>query len=315
MWRSWPAQAGALGHATTATRAARGRTVVAVNRNEHALRDLPDDIRREVANTTDPAAATRLIDRIASEVWPPDVPVNTIGAFRPGDAATMTPETLRLMIDVNLDTALWLSKAVAPHLRQQGSDAIVHLAARPGIEPSGGTAAYNAGKAALVHLTRILDIDLRPHGIRVNAVALPLLDTRIPGHVPEETMAHAVLWRRGATGCRCVRVPLRLWRSARRRRVRRTPRTPQRPDSLPLAAQSPPACASRRWTSATAIDPSPMAAAQRLTDPQRCRLGPVNRACGGPGRSVPGAAAARRPARRSACWSPRRPARRRESNC
>jgi len=29
--------------------------------------------------------------------------VNTIGAFRPGDALTTTPETLRLMIDVNLD--------------------------------------------------------------------------------------------------------------------------------------------------------------------------------------------------------------------
>jgi NAD(P)-dependent dehydrogenase (short-subunit alcohol dehydrogenase family) len=64
---------GALGHATTATRAARGRTVVAVDRNEHALRDLPEDIRREVADTTDPAAATRLIDRIASEVGPLDV--------------------------------------------------------------------------------------------------------------------------------------------------------------------------------------------------------------------------------------------------
>src|SRR5215469_7651982 len=54
---------------TTATPRRRGRTLVAVDRNEHALRDLPDDIRREV--TTDPAAATRLIDPIASEApWP-----------------------------------------------------------------------------------------------------------------------------------------------------------------------------------------------------------------------------------------------------
>ena len=93
------------------------------------------------------------------------------GAFRPGDALTTTPETLRLMIDVNLGPALWLTQAVAPHMRQQGSGAIVHVAARPGIEPSGGMAAYSASKAALVHLTRILDIELRPHGIRVNAVA------------------------------------------------------------------------------------------------------------------------------------------------
>ena len=103
--------------------------------------------------------------------------VNTIGTFRPGDALSTTPEMLRLMIDVNLGPALWLSQAVAPHMQQLGSGAIVHVAARQGIEPSGGMAAYGVSKAALVHLTRILDIELRPHGIRVNAVAPQLLDT------------------------------------------------------------------------------------------------------------------------------------------
>ena len=183
---------GALGHATAATLAAGGLTVVAVDRNEHALRELPGSVRPEVADTTDPAAAKSLIDRIAGEVGPPDVLVNTIGAFSLGDALTTTPETLRLMIDVNLGPALWLSQAVAPHMRQQGSGAIVHVTARPGIEPSGGMAAYAVSKAALVHLTRILDIELRPHGIRVNAVAPQLLDT--PANratFPAEVMAHA----------------------------------------------------------------------------------------------------------------------------
>ncbi len=48
---------GALGHATAATLAASGLTVVAVNRTEHALRELPGSVRPEVADTTDPAAA------------------------------------------------------------------------------------------------------------------------------------------------------------------------------------------------------------------------------------------------------------------
>jgi NAD(P)-dependent dehydrogenase (short-subunit alcohol dehydrogenase family) len=166
---------------------------VAVDRNEQALRELPGSVRREVADATDPAVAAPLIDRIASEVGPPDVLVNTIGAFRPEDTLITTPETLQLMIDVNLGPALWLSNAVAPHMKQQGSGAIVHVAARPGIEPSGGMAAYSVSKAALVHLTRILDIELRPQGIRVNAVAPQLLDT--PANratLPEKVMAHAV---------------------------------------------------------------------------------------------------------------------------
>jgi len=183
---------GALGHATTAALAASGLTVVAVDRTEHALRDLPDAVRPEVADTTDPATAKSLIDRIASEVGPPDVLVNTIGTFRPADLATTTPELLRLMIDVNLGTALWLSQAVALHMRQQGSGVIVHVTARPGIEPSAGMAAYSTSKAALVHLTRILDIELRPHGIRVNAVAPQLLDSAANrATLPHEAMAHA----------------------------------------------------------------------------------------------------------------------------
>ena len=184
---------GPLGRATTMTLAAGGLTVVAVDRNERGLGDLPDDIRREVADSADPAVATRLIDRIAGEVGSPDVLVNTIGAFHPGDALATTPETLRLMMDVNLGPALWLSQAVAPHMRQQGSGAIVHVSARPGIEPSGGMAAYSVSKAALVHLTRILDVELRPQGIRVNAVAPQLLDTPVTrASFPAEVMAHAV---------------------------------------------------------------------------------------------------------------------------
>jgi len=184
---------GGLGHATAVTLAAGGLTVVAVDRNERGLGDLPDDIRREVADATDPAAAARLIERIAGEVGSPDVLVNTIGAFRLGDALTTTPEALQLMFDVNLGPALWLSQAVVPHMRQQGSGAIVHVTARPGIEPSGGMAAYSASKAALVHLTRILDIELRPLGIRVNAVAPQLLDTPVNRTIfPAEAMAHAV---------------------------------------------------------------------------------------------------------------------------
>ena len=184
---------GALGRATAATLAASGLTVVAVDRNERALRELPDGARPEVADTTDATAVKGLIDRIAGEVGPPDVLVNTLGTFRPGDALAATPETLRLMIDVNLGPALWLSQAVAPYMQRRGSGAIVHVAARPGIEPTGGMAAYSVSKAALVHLTRILDIELRPRGIRVNAVAPQLLDTPTNQTIfPAEVLKHAV---------------------------------------------------------------------------------------------------------------------------
>jgi NAD(P)-dependent dehydrogenase (short-subunit alcohol dehydrogenase family) len=185
---------GALGHATTAALAASGFAVVALDRSEHAMRDLRDAVRTEAADPADPAAVTELINTIAAEVGPPGVLVNTVGTFALGDALATTPETLRLMLDVNLGPAWWLSQAVAPHMQRRGSGAIVHVTARPGLEPSSGMAAYSVSKAALVHLTRTLDLELRPHGIRVNAVAPQLLDTASNrATFPANLIAHAVM--------------------------------------------------------------------------------------------------------------------------
>jgi NAD(P)-dependent dehydrogenase (short-subunit alcohol dehydrogenase family) len=185
--------AGELGRATAEKLAAAGFTVVGIDRNEEALKELPDGIRYEVGDATDPAVARSVVDRIAGEVGPPEVLVNTIGTYHLGEALAATPEDLRLMIDVNAGTALWLTQAVAPYMRERGSGAIVHVAARPGLEPTAGMATYSVSKAALVHLTRLLDLELRPLGIRVNAVAPQLLDTaKTRPYLSADLLAHAV---------------------------------------------------------------------------------------------------------------------------
>jgi NAD(P)-dependent dehydrogenase (short-subunit alcohol dehydrogenase family) len=69
----------------------------------------------------------------------------------------------------------------------------VHVASRPGLEPTAGQASYALSKAALVYLVRILDMELRPAGIRVNAVAPQLLNTAVNRQfAPPEVLAHAV---------------------------------------------------------------------------------------------------------------------------
>jgi NAD(P)-dependent dehydrogenase (short-subunit alcohol dehydrogenase family) len=187
---------GGLGRATAQKLAAAGFTVAGVDRSEEALNELPDGIRREAADPadpTDPAAARSVVDRIAAEAGPPEVLVNTIGAYRLGEALTATPEDLRLMIDVSVGAALWLTQAVVPYLRERGSGSIVHVAARPGLEPAAGMAAYAVSNAALVHLTRVLDLELRPLGIRVNAVAPQLIDTaRTHPYLTPDLLAHEV---------------------------------------------------------------------------------------------------------------------------
>jgi NAD(P)-dependent dehydrogenase (short-subunit alcohol dehydrogenase family) len=184
---------GELGRETAVKLAAAGYTAVAVDRSEKGLKELPDGIRREAADPTDPTAARNVVDRIAAEVGPPQVLVNTVGTYHLGEALTATPEDLRLMIDVNVGAALWLTQAVVPYMREHGSGSIVHVAARPGLEPAAGMATYAVSKAALAHLTRVLDLELRPLGIRVNAVAPQLLDTaKNRPYLSADLLAHAV---------------------------------------------------------------------------------------------------------------------------
>ena len=120
--------------------------------------------------------------------------MNTIGTYHLGDALTATQADLRLMIDVNVGPALWLTQAVVPYMRERGSGSIVHVASRPGLEPTAGQATYALSKAALVYLTRMLDLELRPLGIRVNAVAPQLINTaETRQFVPPDVLAHSVM--------------------------------------------------------------------------------------------------------------------------
>ena len=184
---------GELGRVTAEKLAAAGFTVAGADRSEEGLKELPDGIRRYAADPTDPAAARSVVDRIAATAGPPEVLVNTIGTYRLGDALSVTQEDLRSMIDINLGSALWLTQAVVPYMRERGSGSIVHVASRPGLEPTAGQASYALSKAGLVYLTQVLDLELRPLGIRVNAVAPQLLNTAATRQfVPAEALAHAV---------------------------------------------------------------------------------------------------------------------------
>lgn len=182
-----------VGQATALALRGAGLTVVAVDRSEAGLKELPDGINTEVADATDPGVAGPLVDRIAADMGTPDVLVNTIGAFEAGDALSVTPQTLRQLTDVNVGTALWLTQAVVPHMQQKGSGVIVHVSARQGIEPTAGYAAYGVTKAALVHLVRTLDVELRPSGIRVNVIAPQIIATaKNKAMFPPEMLVGAV---------------------------------------------------------------------------------------------------------------------------
>ena len=77
---------------------------------------------------------------------------------------------------VNLFGVMVGSQRAARHMARNGGGVIVNTTSVGGINPGSGLTVYRATKAAVIHFTRSIAIDLAEHGIRVNCVA--------PAHIP-----------------------------------------------------------------------------------------------------------------------------------
>jgi NAD(P)-dependent dehydrogenase (short-subunit alcohol dehydrogenase family) len=183
---------GALGAAVVRALRDAGTRVVAVDRSLAALEHLPTDVDRETCDLADPVSVDELFARLSGSGARVGAVVHTVGAFRGGSIADSTIEDYRTLVDANLGTAWWVSRAAAIAMADTGG-AIVHVGARNGVEALPGAAAYGVSKAAIIHLTRTLDAELRSASIRVNAVLPGLIDTPANrASLPPETMARAV---------------------------------------------------------------------------------------------------------------------------
>jgi pteridine reductase len=98
-----------------------------------------------------------------------DALVNNASTFFPTPLGAATPTQWQALFDVNARAPFFLAQAAAPHLRS-ARGAIVNLVDIHGERPLRDHAIYGMGKAALIHLTAALALELAPD-VRVNAVA------------------------------------------------------------------------------------------------------------------------------------------------
>ncbi|HVR80818.1 MAG TPA: pteridine reductase [Luteimonas sp.] len=98
-----------------------------------------------------------------------DALVNNASSFLPTPLGATTPAQWDALFAANVRAPFFLAQAAAPHLRATRG-AIVNLVDIHAERPLRDHAVYGMGKAALVHMTRALALELAPE-VRVNAVA------------------------------------------------------------------------------------------------------------------------------------------------
>jgi len=120
-----------------------------------------------------------------------------------GPLLSASEEQWDKVLDTNAKGVFRLCKAVAPHMEAQGSGKIINLVSIAGLRPSPGMGLYGLSKAAIIHLTQQLAVELGPANIQVNAIAPGVIKTRFsqllwqtPG-LSERVLAHTPLGRFG----------------------------------------------------------------------------------------------------------------------
>jgi NAD(P)-dependent dehydrogenase (short-subunit alcohol dehydrogenase family) len=172
-----------IGLATAQALAAAGASVVLTSRRQEAADEAAAQVTGTAvgvgAHATDEDAARRCVDFTVEKYGSLDILINNAGTNPAyGPLLDMDHGRFAKTFDVNLwAPVLWTSLAVKAWMGEHGG-AIVNTSSVGGIATAPGMGVYNASKAALIHVTRHLALELAPK-VRVNAVAPAVVRTKL----------------------------------------------------------------------------------------------------------------------------------------
>lgn len=129
------------------------------------------------ADFTDQTQVRGLVNDVIQSAGRLDALINLVGGFATGRVVETDVALWQRMMAMNLTSAFLLSHAVLPPMLERRQGRIVHIAARAGLEPFPGAAAYVVSKAGLIALIRALSTELNGSGVTVNGVLPSTIDT------------------------------------------------------------------------------------------------------------------------------------------
>jgi len=129
------------------------------------------------ADFTDQTQVRDLVNDVIQSAGRLDALINLVGGFATGRVVETDVSLWQRMMAMNLTSAFLLSHAVLPPMLERRQGRIVHIAARAGLEPFPGAAAYIVSKAGLIALIRTLSTEVNGSGVTVNGVLPSTIDT------------------------------------------------------------------------------------------------------------------------------------------
>ena len=163
-----------IGRASALLFAAEGARVVAADIDDAAAAETAASIGGDaVAHTVDVAdeeQTAALVAAVVERLGRIDVLFNNAGISGVGNLEETTLEQWERVMRVNVRGVFLMSRAVAPVMIAQGAGSIVNVSSAIANTGLGRRISYAASKGAVLALTKSMQVDLAPHGVRVNAL-------------------------------------------------------------------------------------------------------------------------------------------------
>lgn len=123
-------------------------------------------------DVTDAASVADSVARLAEEAGTPTVLVNNAGMAKGAAFLDATDGDMRSTFALNQMAAWTVAQTVCRGMVAAGTGgSVINIASITGERPVGGAAAYAVSKAAVIHMTKVMALELARHDIRVNALA------------------------------------------------------------------------------------------------------------------------------------------------
>ena len=120
-----------------------------------------------------------------------DILINNAGITHlPTPLDEVSEEDFDRVYNVNMKSVYLTARALVPHMKTNGSGAILNVASTAGVSPRANLNWYNASKGWMITATKTMAVELAPKGIRVNAInpvagETPLLQSFMGEDTPE----------------------------------------------------------------------------------------------------------------------------------
>lgn len=140
-----------------------------------------------------PPEVERLVAAVVERFGRLDILVNNAGICPRLSIDAMTEEAYDRIMDVNLKSVFFLSRAAGTAMKVNGWGRIVNVSSTGG--RTGGifnATVYSASKAGIMSMTKAFARHFAPHNILVNCIAPGTVNTRLMTNLPEESLAAAV---------------------------------------------------------------------------------------------------------------------------